>query len=138
MTKLSCPCNPQTEYKDCCQPYHTGTQSAQSAELLMRSRYSAYVKNIVDYLYNTTHPKVRTKRLRTEIESWIEEAQWISLEVLETKLGSKTDKIGKVEFLAEYKVKGQSHHHHELSNFKRHNNKWMYVDGTIYGRDLGA
>jgi SEC-C motif-containing protein len=138
MKNQSCPCNPQNNYEDCCQPYHSKSAQAPTAETLMRSRYSAYVCKDVDYLYNTTHPIVRTKQLKSDIESWIKDAEWISLEILETKLGLEKDKIGKVEFLAEYKTNSQCHHHHELSSFKKHKNHWMYVDGTIYGRQLGA
>lgn len=137
MEPNTCPCNPDILYKDCCHPFHQQTTIAPSAESLMRSRYSAYVYKNTDYLYKTTHPSIRTRQLKKDIESWIKDAEWISLEVLETKLGSPKDKIGKVEFLAEYRVNKQCHHHHELSNFKKHNNQWMYVDGTIYGRELG-
>ncbi|MCJ8346474.1 hypothetical protein MJH12_13100 [bacterium] len=127
-----CPCNLEKNYQECCQPYHNKSKLAASAQTLMRSRYSAYVKKDSEYLFHTTHPSVRNKELKKDIISWIQEVEWVSLEILESKLGNNEDKIGKVEFIAEYKLAGQSKHHHELSNFKKHRNQWMYVDGTIY------
>ncbi|EEG87692.1 hypothetical protein PROPEN_00103 [Proteus penneri ATCC 35198] len=45
-----CPCNSQLFYSDCCEPYHLGQKNAPTAEALMRSRYSAFVKHNDDYL----------------------------------------------------------------------------------------
>ena len=45
----SCPCGDGQPYADCCQPLHEG-QPAASAGRLMRSRYSAYTLQLIDYL----------------------------------------------------------------------------------------
>ena len=49
----SCPCG-SSEYSSCCQPLHLGQSVAQSAEQLMRSRYSAFAKQHIDYIVKTT------------------------------------------------------------------------------------
>ncbi|PCJ17438.1 MAG: hypothetical protein COB02_13525 [Candidatus Cloacimonadota bacterium] len=132
MTPSICPCNSQLTYDKCCEPFHKKVASPLTAQSLMCSRYSAYVYKNSDYLYQTTHPSVRNKDLKKDIISWIKQVSWLSLEIVETKLGTQKDKIGKVEFIAEYTLDNQSHHHHELSNFKKHKSQWMYVDGIIY------
>ena len=45
-----CPCKSRMSYKDCCMPYHYGRAQAETAEQLMRSRYSAYFFRRTDYL----------------------------------------------------------------------------------------
>lgn len=54
MTSLQdCPCG-QGLYAECCQPLHVGQQCAKHAEQLMRSRYSAFALQQIDYLLSTT------------------------------------------------------------------------------------
>lgn len=50
-----CPCGTGLKYKKCCRPLHDGVP-APSAEVLMRSRYSAYAAVRADYIVRTTHP----------------------------------------------------------------------------------
>lgn len=38
----SCPCGSSRSYADCCEPFVTGAAKAQTAEQLMRSRYTAF------------------------------------------------------------------------------------------------
>ena len=54
-----CPCGSEIEYQKCCEPCHTGAAPAKTAEALMRSRYSAYVKGAIDYLIDTVLPEQR-------------------------------------------------------------------------------
>lgn len=43
-----CCCQSKLAYQDCCKPYHVHQRFPATAEALMRSRYSAYVFNLVD------------------------------------------------------------------------------------------
>jgi len=61
-----CPCGSQNSYEGCCEPYHH-CKNAPTAEALMRSRYSAFVFSLVEYLFETTHPSHRAKNLKEEI-----------------------------------------------------------------------
>ena len=49
MTNEKCPCGSGLTFAKCCGPLIKGTAAAPTAESLMRSRYSAYVKAEVDY-----------------------------------------------------------------------------------------
>ena len=52
-------------YADCCGRWHGGPGHLQApdAEALMRSRYSAYVLGLADYLQATWHPNTRPATL---------------------------------------------------------------------------
>ena len=47
---MECPCLSQKNYEDCCGPIHSGEKAVQTAEELMRSRYSAFVKQEIDFI----------------------------------------------------------------------------------------
>ncbi|MDQ8202690.1 YchJ family metal-binding protein [Pelagicoccus sp. SDUM812003] len=125
----SCPCGTETPYASCCGPYHQGSASPETAEQLMRSRYSAFALRKVDYLFETTFPSSRGAHLRQELAEGIDDPVWTSLSVLSTSQGRKGDKQGKVEFVAHYLLDGKPCAMHERSRFKRYQGAWKYVDG---------
>ena len=131
-----CPCGSEREYADCCGRYHSCASAAGTAEALMRSRYSAYVLGDIDYLIGTTLPANRTRRLREGYQSNHTSLRWLGLTITGTWLGSEKDKVGKVEFRADYQQDGRRGVHGELSRFKRVAGIWYYVDGEI--EDLPA
>ena len=47
---MKCPCNPSKLYDNCCQKVHLNIDSVTSPEILMRSRYSAFVMANIEYL----------------------------------------------------------------------------------------
>ena len=53
----ACPCGLKDPYSECCEPFHTKQTLPATAELLMRSRYSAYALRLVDYLLYSHHPR---------------------------------------------------------------------------------
>ena len=58
----TCPCGSGSEYDDCCGALHTSNAAAISAadpEKVMRARFSAYVKNLPEYIVSSTHPESR-------------------------------------------------------------------------------
>ena len=59
-----CPCGLQSPYADCCGPLVRGTGYADTAEDLMRSRYTAYTQRNWDYLIQTTHSSERSGKNR--------------------------------------------------------------------------
>jgi len=124
-----CPCKSRLKYSACCMPFHYGRGRPETAEQLMRSRYSAYFFRLVDYLVDTTHPDTRDRGLRQELEQSINEVNWSFLTVVAVSKGGEEDKTGKVEFIAEYYFKGQLHQLHERSRFKRYKGVWKYLDG---------
>lgn len=124
-----CPCKSNVSYARCCMRFHYGRERAETAEELMRSRYSAYFFRRVEYLVETTHPDTKDRDLKKQLEETIYDVNWSGLEIVGTAKGQKEDKIGKVEFIATYFVGDEQHELHELSRFKRFKGRWKYLDG---------
>ena len=124
-----CPCKSRQSYALCCLPYHQGKARPETAEQLMRSRYSAYFFRLIDYLIATTHPDTRDPGLRRDLEKDIGKANWSYLKILGVAQGGKEDKRGKVEFVADYYVDDEAFELHEVSRFKRFKGAWKYLDG---------
>ncbi|NCD12604.1 MAG: zinc chelation protein SecC [Epsilonproteobacteria bacterium] len=130
MIKNMCPCGSEKPYEACCEIYHKH-HNAPTCEALMRSRYSAFVFSLVDYLFETTHPSHRSKTLKEEIAFTCKGLAWTGLSVLETWQGGLSDKVGKVSFRATFMQEGREGVHVEHSRFKRFGKAWMYVDGKV-------
>ncbi|MEX1115923.1 MAG: YchJ family metal-binding protein [Akkermansiaceae bacterium] len=124
-----CPCKSRETYAACCEPFHLGRARPETAEQLMRSRYSAYFFRLVDYLVVTTHPDSRAPDLGSRIAESIYQVNWRFLTIVGTSKGGKADKTGKVEFVAEYFEDEQPQKLHERSRFKRFKGDWKYLDG---------
>jgi SEC-C motif-containing protein len=124
---LICPCGSNLNYTDCCELFHNGLQLAPTAEVLMRSRYSAYVLKNSDYLLATWHKTTRPKSLDFSQEN----VNWQKLEILHTKKGGVKDEKGRVEFKAFYSENGKTHFMHEMSRFNKVAGRWFYVDGVL-------
>jgi SEC-C motif-containing protein len=120
--KITCPCGSELLYQDCCEPYHLSL-GAPNAEKLMRSRYSAYVLGLEEYLLNTWHPNSRPKYLKLSNDH----TQWLNLEVVSFE---PNDDHATVEFIATYRDRGKAEKLHEKSKFRRIAGRWYYVDGT--------
>ncbi|MDD3343479.1 MAG: YchJ family metal-binding protein [Sulfurospirillaceae bacterium] len=130
MKQALCPCGSQKSYETCCEPYHLN-YNAPTCEALMRSRYSAFVFNLVDYLYESTHPSHRSKHLKAEIAATCKGLAWTGLTVEKVWQGEQKDKVGKVSFRASFMQNGKTGLHIEHSRFKRFGKAWMYVDGEV-------
>jgi len=120
-----CPCASGQAYADCCARLHGGAAAA-TALALMRSRYSAYVLGLEDYLLATWHPTTRPPALHLADEAGI---RWLGLEVRRHQ--QQDDSHATVEFVARYRVAGRGHRLRERSRFVREDGRWYYVDGDI-------
>ena len=123
-----CPCKSRETYGACCEPLHLGLVKPETAVQLMRSRYSAYFFRLVDYLVTTTHPDSLDRDLKARLEEAIHVANWRFLTILGSSKGGPGDKVGKVEFTAEYFEDGQARELHERSRLKRYQGAWKYLD----------
>ncbi|WON78577.1 YchJ family protein [Serratia sp. UGAL515B_01] len=129
MTNL-CPCGSRLSYIKCCQPYITGIEHALSPGILMRSRYTAYVKQDVDYLISTWHPDCNAEGWRDGIIGSFSNTEWLGLKVLEETAGDSCDE-GFVEFIAHFNDEDTKNKvMHERSRFLRIEQRWYYIDGT--------
>ncbi len=89
----------------------------------MRSRYSAFVLGLDEYLWRTWHPRTRPDRV-----TW-EDTEWTGLEILEVVNGTERDQTGIVEFVAHHRHGRHAARMHERSRFERRGRRWMHVDG---------
>src|ERR1035437_9077691 len=74
----ACPCDSGQSYAACCGPWHSGLAvgaHAPTPQALMRSRYSAYVLGLIDYLLATWHPSTAPGELE------LPPLKWLALEV---------------------------------------------------------
>jgi SEC-C motif-containing protein len=123
----SCPCGSGSTYAACCAPLHHG-QPAPDAESLMRSRYTAYVLKLEDYLLQTWHPETRPAVLNLADDT---QTKWLGLTVRHFESTGLDTAI--VEFVARYKVNGKAERLHETSRFARVDARWYYLDGSFTG-----
>lgn len=123
-----CPCKSRRTYESCCEPVHKDPTKAATAEQLMRARYSAYFFRLIDFLIASTHPNRREPGLRQHLEDNVHHVNWRFLTILATSKGGPNDKVGKVEFVAEYFVGDEARELSEVSRFKRHKGVWKYLD----------
>jgi len=124
-----CPCCSEKKYIDCCFPIIKGERKAQTAEELMRSRYSAHAKHEIDYILNSTHPDKRNNFNIKSSQEWSLKSEWLGLEIKNTIDGNISDMEGYVEFIAKFKYKDLPQTLHEKSFFKKDNDTWFYFDG---------
>jgi len=87
----------------------------------MRSRYSAFVLGLSNYLLATWHPDTRPAAL--EIDAGV---RWLGLEVRRHRPDGDR---ATVEFVARSKSAGRATRLHETSRFVRAGGRWYYVDG---------
>ena len=121
-----CPCGLPRPYADCCGRWHAGTP-APDAEALMRSRYSAFVLDLRDYLLASWHARTRPALIEPPEPG----LRWLGLEV---KSHAKQDADhATVHFVARSKLAGKAHRLTEVSRFVREDGRWYYVDGRVDG-----
>jgi SEC-C motif-containing protein len=124
-----CPCGSGVPYDVCCRPLIRGEQSAKTAEQLMRSRYSAYVKKEIEYIFTSLHTEHRADYDEKSSRAWAESAEWQKFEIVRKTDGGPEDREGEVEFIALYTEQGIKKVHHELSTFKKEGDAWYFVSG---------
>ncbi|MCX7551409.1 YchJ family protein [Xanthomarina sp. F2636L] len=107
--------------------FHLNDGKTETAEQLMRSRYSAFVLANGDYLMQTHHKSTRPIAEKEAIVKWAKSVKWIKLEVLKTTKGLKNDEEGTVIFNAYFNENGTNNNIHEKSAFIKENNTWYYL-----------
>jgi SEC-C motif-containing protein len=135
----ACPCGGGASLAACCGPYLAGDAIPPTAELLMRSRYTAYTRGDEAYLRATWHPSTLPAG---PIVDPGDQCRWLGLEVksalrLRQRKASlsETPDSDTVEFVARYKIAGRAHRLHEVSRFVREHGagaaRWFYLDGSF-------
>lgn len=125
-----CPCGSKALFGGCCGPIIAGAP-AQSAEALMRSRYSAYVVGDFDHIVRSIAPELREQFNLSAVQAMASNLTWLGLEVREVIGGGAEDDKGTVEFSARFTEGGQEKVHHELATFRREDGRWLYAEGRM-------
>ena len=135
---MKCPCGSDNTYEACCGPFISGSAVADTAEKVMRSRYTAHTLGEIDYIKNTMTPENRKAFDPESTKKWCEESKWKGLKIISTKKGGPSDHNGVVEFVATYERQGVGVDHHEISEFKKSKDgQWQFVDGEAHEHKEG-
>lgn len=130
---LPCPCGRTDRqrrplpYAQCCGRYIDDFAHcpAPDAESLMRSRYTAFVREDAAYLLATWEAAHRPAHLAFEPG-----VRWLGLQVRAHL--PLSDTRAEVEFVARQRDPGgRAHRLHERSRFHREGGRWYYVDGDL-------
>lgn len=100
-----CPCGQGLPYEACCGRFIDGSSAAPTAEALMRSRYTAYVRGAGSYVASTWADETRPADLSVDPSG----EPFSQLQVLDTAGGVMR----------------------ERSRFERRAGRWVYVDGVV-------
>jgi|APIni6443716594_1056825.scaffolds.fasta_scaffold240357_2 SEC-C motif-containing protein len=127
----NCYCGSAVVYSDCCEPVISAVRPAETAEQLMRARYSAYVGVQMDFIFESTHPAHRQGYDHEGTKEWAESSEWLGLEIVGTTKGGREDDSGEVEFIARFREKGALREHHENARFKKEDGRWYFTEGAM-------
>lgn len=127
-----CPCGSGASYIDCCQRFWATQQKPNTAEQLMRLRYTAFVLQKAQYLVDTHHPDFRSQDELKSLKKSFKGMVWHDLEIIHTELGQVVDVTGVVEFKASFSCLGKHDVIHERSSFVKEQEQWFYTTGTMF------
>lgn len=141
---MRCYCCSNKLFSQCCQPFVEGMRLPQTAEQLMRSRFTAYAIHRYDYALNTYSREKRSTLSVTQLEESAAGAVWFALSVMPSQTVSLDNESDMVEFTAYYFEGKSLFQLHETSSFLKEEGRWRYHDGVLaddcgkvkYGRNL--
>ncbi|MDX2370326.1 MAG: YchJ family metal-binding protein [Colwellia sp.] len=148
-TTQPCFCGSNCDFTSCCQPYINKEAPVQTAEQLMRSRFSAYTISNAQYIYDTYAKSSQAAQSVKDIDDWSKSCVWIALKIhpLANSVNNSTEQF--VEFSAFYITNNTLCELREKSRFILEENiakngvakeestlntaleQWRYIDGDI-------
>ncbi|BFU60816.1 MULTISPECIES: YchJ family protein [Rodentibacter] len=128
-TTALCPCQSDRNYEDCCGVFHSHQALPETAEQLMRSRYSAYVLKNISYIVETTVPTQQPLLDIPLLSEWAETTHWLGLQILKTETLTKIQSA--VEFNAVFQGEEGEQSHQERSIFVKIDGRWYFIDPTV-------
>jgi len=133
LLEARCYCGASSEYKNCCLLFISQKQLPETAEQLMRSRYTAFKLKHFDYLIEThlsadDRPNLKTSDFDPNIE-------WLGLKILSSQTQNTENAQSLVEFVAFYRDQTTTKPNHfqqlhEKSYFEKNDDRWLYRSGT--------
>lgn len=124
---MNCYCCSGKPFGACCGPYINEAQLPETAEQLMRSRYSAFVLANETYLRSSWGAEYCPQNLNLDAQT-----QWLGLEVIWADKGGLVDQTGQVEFKARFIQDDKLVCIHEKSDFQREKGVWKYLRGKQF------
>lgn len=126
-----CPCGSDRAFDQCCGPILAGLP-APTAEALMRSRYTAFVRRDIDHIERTCTPETRATFSRVDAERMADECDWGPLTIMKA---AEEEDNATVEFFLTFRRDGEELPLHERSSFRRIDGRWLYVDSVLNPKD---
>lgn len=126
MSDVGCPCGLQRDYSDCCGRFIKQGYLPETAEALMRSRYTAYTQGNVDYIAQTMKGAALDGFHPDQAKAWAEQVQWLGLTVTDHQ---PRGDCASVTFIARCIAGGYRQNIIEKSEFQKIDGRWYYVDG---------
>ena len=120
-----CPCGSQMPYSRCCLPILEDHHRAETAEALMRSRYTAFVQRHEHHILASWHVTSRPETLNFEAHPVV----WLGLEIHGCCQGLQGDNTGSVDFTSSYLENGYLCRLRENSRFVKEDGLWYYQQG---------
>lgn len=120
-----CPCGSGSTYSSCCLKILADHGLATTAEMLMRSRYTAFVVQHEQHIQSSWHQTTRPRALNFEANP----VTWLGLEIHSCKDGLAGDNSGEVDFTCTYLEQGQLCKRQEVSQFLKEDGLWYYLKG---------
>ena len=124
-----CPCGSKRVYGECCGPLHKHERPAESAEAVMRSRYSAFALGNVAWLIETLamdhiDREMDERSLAASIREICRTGRFMGLTVLEVvDMGNSA----RVRFHVRVFTDGRDRSFEENSYFVREDGNWRYL-----------
>ena len=134
---MRCYCCSSLAFADCCHPFVTQSKHPETAEQLMRSRFTAYVLANFTYVLNTYSSEKQIGLSTEGLKESAGDAVWFALKVANSSADT-------VEFTAYFFENKGLYQLHETSTFVKEGSLWRYHDGILhddcgklkYGRNL--
>lgn len=120
-----CPCGSGRDFAECCGPLIAG-EPAETAEALMRSRYTAFTLVDLDYIEKTCSENALDTLNRVDMEHSLPGTKWLGLQIVEATDGGAADETGTVKFSFRYQNGGRDFSQLEIASFVREGGLWKY------------
>jgi peptide deformylase len=131
--QITCPCGSGSTYTTCCERLHKGVFPKNALEL-MRSRYSAYVLNLPDYIVESTHPA--SPQYSENIFGWKRKITQFCLNTTFQKLViidfKEKNTQASVTFTAHISQNLEDATFTEKSYFEKKKDRWLYRGGQLH------
>jgi SEC-C motif-containing protein len=124
--KKECPCKSSRLFKSCCSPILADHALAVTPEMLMRSRYTAFVVEDSEFLLRSWDNSTRPRSISFE-----NNIVWVSLNIDDALQPLPGDSKGNVTFSAFFIQNDNFVEMKEKSNFIRKRGLWFYLNGEL-------